>query len=196
MSSGIMELSNSLIYGSRLSCGSLEIANAKLKFSGKEPVHSKLKEVLPPSFCLYLLAFNLELCCQARFSRLLTFVSNFFWLQILNPDRAVIFVNTGLSLAQIAMSFWIFYHLRLTIWPKFADQIPALEAKEHQAGNNPIEAHIVSWVRSDLCLVGWTKFHASIYSSANVLLFGWCLLHLLCAMFNMPGSLNLFYSTT
>ncbi|TVU15982.1 hypothetical protein EJB05_39528, partial [Eragrostis curvula] len=48
MSSGIMELSNSLIYGSRLSCGSLEIANAKLKFSGREPVNLKLKEILNP----------------------------------------------------------------------------------------------------------------------------------------------------
>ncbi|KAK3141673.1 hypothetical protein QOZ80_4BG0336940 [Eleusine coracana subsp. coracana] len=48
MSSGIMELSNSLIYGNRLSCGSLEIANAKLKFSGREPVHLKLKEILNP----------------------------------------------------------------------------------------------------------------------------------------------------
>ncbi|CAD6262529.1 unnamed protein product [Miscanthus lutarioriparius] len=48
MSSGIMELSNSLIYGNRLCCGSLEIANAKLKFSGREPVHLKLKEILNP----------------------------------------------------------------------------------------------------------------------------------------------------
>lgn len=45
MSSGIMELSNSLIYGNRLCCGSLEIANAKLKFSGKQQVHFKFKEV-------------------------------------------------------------------------------------------------------------------------------------------------------
>jgi DNA replication ATP-dependent helicase Dna2 len=45
MSSGIMELSNSLIYANRLCCGSLEIANAKLKFSGREPMHLKLKEV-------------------------------------------------------------------------------------------------------------------------------------------------------
>uniref|UniRef100_J3M0U5 DNA replication ATP-dependent helicase/nuclease n=1 Tax=Oryza brachyantha TaxID=4533 RepID=J3M0U5_ORYBR len=48
MSSGIMELSNSLIYGDRLSCGSLEIANSKLKLSGREPVHLKLKEILNP----------------------------------------------------------------------------------------------------------------------------------------------------
>ncbi|XP_066344355.1 DNA replication ATP-dependent helicase/nuclease JHS1-like [Miscanthus floridulus] len=48
MSSGIMELSNSLIYGNRLCCGSLEIANAKLKFSGRERVHLKLKEILNP----------------------------------------------------------------------------------------------------------------------------------------------------
>ncbi|KAG2574315.1 DNA replication ATP-dependent helicase/nuclease JHS1-like isoform X2 [Panicum virgatum] len=48
MSSGIMELSNSLIYGNRLCCGSLEIANAKLKFSGRETVQLKLKEILNP----------------------------------------------------------------------------------------------------------------------------------------------------
>ena len=48
MSSGIMELSNSLIYGNRLCCGSLEIANAKLKFSGKQQVHFKFKEVTLP----------------------------------------------------------------------------------------------------------------------------------------------------
>ncbi|XP_052154106.1 DNA replication ATP-dependent helicase/nuclease JHS1 isoform X3 [Oryza glaberrima] len=48
MSSGIMELSNSLIYGNRLSCGSLEIANAKLKLSGRGPVRLKLKEILNP----------------------------------------------------------------------------------------------------------------------------------------------------
>ena len=46
MSSGIMELSNSLIYGNRLCCGSLEIANAKLKFSGRETVQLKLKEAI------------------------------------------------------------------------------------------------------------------------------------------------------
>ncbi|KAG8082955.1 hypothetical protein GUJ93_ZPchr0014g47069 [Zizania palustris] len=52
MSSGIMKLSNSLIYGDRLSCGSLEIANAKLKFSGREPVHLKLKEILNPDMAV------------------------------------------------------------------------------------------------------------------------------------------------
>ncbi|KAL6651284.1 hypothetical protein ACP70R_010209 [Stipagrostis hirtigluma subsp. patula] len=48
MSSGIMDLSNSLIYGDRLCCGSVEIANAKLKFSGRESVQLKLKEILNP----------------------------------------------------------------------------------------------------------------------------------------------------
>ncbi|GJN26596.1 hypothetical protein PR202_gb14540 [Eleusine coracana subsp. coracana] len=75
MSSGIMELSNSLIYGNRLSCGSLEIANAKLKFSGRTSA--------------------------------------------LEVER---------------------------------DQIPALESKEHRTVNNPTEAHIVSWVCTDLCM--------------------------------------------
>lgn len=33
MCAGIMELSNALIYGNRLRCGSSEIADAKLEFS-------------------------------------------------------------------------------------------------------------------------------------------------------------------
>ncbi|XP_072955528.1 DNA replication ATP-dependent helicase/nuclease JHS1 isoform X1 [Typha angustifolia] len=48
MSSGIMELSNTLIYGNRLRCGSSEIAEAKLKFSGKEPAALWLTEILDP----------------------------------------------------------------------------------------------------------------------------------------------------
>ncbi|OAY77110.1 DNA replication ATP-dependent helicase/nuclease DNA2, partial [Ananas comosus] len=45
MSAGIMELSNALIYGNRLRCGSSEIADAKLKYSSNEPVALWLKEV-------------------------------------------------------------------------------------------------------------------------------------------------------
>ncbi|XP_078437970.1 DNA replication helicase [Wolffia australiana] len=47
MCAGIMELSNALIYGNRLRCGSPEVANAKLIFSGSEPL-SWLKEILDP----------------------------------------------------------------------------------------------------------------------------------------------------
>ncbi|WCJ23084.1 DNA replication ATP-dependent helicase/nuclease JHS1 [Euphorbia peplus] len=50
MCQGIMELSNALIYGDRLRCGSSEIANAKLNFSSSETTSSSwLKEVLNPS---------------------------------------------------------------------------------------------------------------------------------------------------
>jgi hypothetical protein len=63
MSSGIMELSNSLIYGNRLCCGSLEIANAKLKFSGKEQVHLKFKEVTLP-FCFKFSILSIETSCS------------------------------------------------------------------------------------------------------------------------------------
>ncbi|WOL06102.1 DNA replication ATP-dependent helicase/nuclease DNA2 [Canna indica] len=45
MCAGIMELSNALIYGNRLRCGSSEVANAKLKFFNSEPIHSWLQEV-------------------------------------------------------------------------------------------------------------------------------------------------------
>lgn len=40
-----MELSNALIYGNRLRCGSSEIADAKLEYLSNEPVALWLKEV-------------------------------------------------------------------------------------------------------------------------------------------------------
>lgn len=50
MCTGIMELSNALIYGSRLCCGSSEVANAKLKLlSSIDPGALWLKEVLDPN---------------------------------------------------------------------------------------------------------------------------------------------------
>ncbi|KAI4353108.1 hypothetical protein L6164_002081 [Bauhinia variegata] len=48
MCRGIMDLSNALIYGDRLRCGSSEIANAKLQFSGLECALPWLKDVLNP----------------------------------------------------------------------------------------------------------------------------------------------------
>ncbi|KAG0498633.1 hypothetical protein HPP92_003324 [Vanilla planifolia] len=49
MCSGIMELSNLLIYGNRLRCGSPEIADAKIKLSLAEPITAWIKEVLDPN---------------------------------------------------------------------------------------------------------------------------------------------------
>ncbi|XP_061997380.1 DNA replication ATP-dependent helicase/nuclease JHS1 [Rosa rugosa] len=49
MCQGIMELSNALIYGDRLRCGSPEIANAKLNFSSSKSHSLWIKEVLNPS---------------------------------------------------------------------------------------------------------------------------------------------------
>ncbi|KAJ4958932.1 hypothetical protein NE237_026043 [Protea cynaroides] len=49
MNAGIMELSNGLIYGNRLRCGSPEIANAKLRFQCAKPSTSWLKQVLDPN---------------------------------------------------------------------------------------------------------------------------------------------------
>lgn len=49
MCAGIMELSNALIYGNRLRCGSIEVANAKIKISLAEPLTWWLKEVLDPN---------------------------------------------------------------------------------------------------------------------------------------------------
>jgi hypothetical protein len=36
----------------------------------------------------------------------------------------------------------------------FADQIPALEAKDHRTVNNPTEARIISWVCTYMCQYG------------------------------------------
>ncbi|BFG21385.1 hypothetical protein CerSpe_076590 [Prunus speciosa] len=49
MCQGIMELSNALIYGDRLRCGSPEIANAKLDFSSSKSRSSWIQEVLNPT---------------------------------------------------------------------------------------------------------------------------------------------------
>ncbi|XP_027350618.1 DNA replication ATP-dependent helicase/nuclease DNA2 [Abrus precatorius] len=48
MCQGIMDLSNALIYGERLRCGSSEIANAKLEFSGLNCGLPWLEDVLNP----------------------------------------------------------------------------------------------------------------------------------------------------
>ncbi|CAN0842535.1 DNA replication ATP-dependent helicase/nuclease JHS1, partial [Linum grandiflorum] len=48
MSEGIMQLSNALIYGDRLQCGSSEVANTKLKVPNLKSCSSWLQEVLNP----------------------------------------------------------------------------------------------------------------------------------------------------
>lgn len=45
MCAGIMDLSNALIYGNRLCCGSSEIANAQLNLSFVNPIVPWLQEV-------------------------------------------------------------------------------------------------------------------------------------------------------
>ncbi|XP_062097786.1 DNA replication ATP-dependent helicase/nuclease JHS1 [Humulus lupulus] len=49
MSRGIMDLSNALIYGDKLCCGSSDIANAKLKFSSLKFGSLWIQEILNPS---------------------------------------------------------------------------------------------------------------------------------------------------
>uniref|UniRef100_A0A803M4H9 DNA replication ATP-dependent helicase/nuclease n=1 Tax=Chenopodium quinoa TaxID=63459 RepID=A0A803M4H9_CHEQI len=46
MCAGVMKLSNALIYGEKLRCGSPDVENAKLKLSNKGPMSPWLKEVL------------------------------------------------------------------------------------------------------------------------------------------------------
>ncbi|XP_028095091.1 DNA replication ATP-dependent helicase/nuclease DNA2 isoform X1 [Camellia sinensis] len=49
MCASIMDLSNALIYGNRLRCGSSEVENAKLKYTSSKYISSWLKEVLDPN---------------------------------------------------------------------------------------------------------------------------------------------------
>lgn len=46
MCAGIMKLSNALIYGEKLRCGSQDVENAKLKLSNRGSMPSWLKEVM------------------------------------------------------------------------------------------------------------------------------------------------------
>lgn len=175
MSSGIMELSNSLIYGNRLCCGSLEIANAKLKFSGKQQVHFKFKEVTLP-FCSKFSILNIETSCYwklgfvypslsychvSSFSNLLLISVPYsfncrFWIPIgLSSLQTQVFLINSTSYILVILCLQM-----LTIWPNHTDQVPALEAKEHRTVNNPTEAYIVSWVCAGLRPWPWAIFHA------------------------------------
>ncbi|KAK6919881.1 DNA2/NAM7 helicase, helicase domain, partial [Dillenia turbinata] len=100
MCAGIMELSNSLIYGNRLHCGSSEIENAKLKFN------------------------------TLKFSSL--------WLkEVLDPNRPVVFINTGFSPLSSFLS-------------KFLDKLLDFEEKDHITVDNPLEADIIMKVTEGL----------------------------------------------
>ena len=46
MCAGIMKLSNALIYGEKLRCGSEDVENAKIKLSNKRSLPSWLMEVI------------------------------------------------------------------------------------------------------------------------------------------------------
>ncbi|XP_065859442.1 DNA replication ATP-dependent helicase/nuclease JHS1 [Euphorbia lathyris] len=69
MCEGIMELSNALIYGDRLRCGSSEIANAKLNFSTSESSSSWLKEVLNPSRSIVFINTDMLPAFEAKSSK-------------------------------------------------------------------------------------------------------------------------------
>ncbi|KAK4414336.1 DNA replication ATP-dependent helicase/nuclease JHS1 [Sesamum alatum] len=104
MCAAIMELSNALIYGNRLRCGSTEIENAKLKYK-----------------------------CSASAPA---------WLmEVLNPNKPVIFINT--------------------------DLLPAYETNDRKALNNPIEAHIIAEVTKALVLRGIERQDIGIITPYN-----------------------------
>ncbi|GAA0147626.1 RNA helicase [Lithospermum erythrorhizon] len=104
MCAPIMELSNALIYGNRLRCGSSDIANAKLQYKCVTSAPSWLKEVL-------------------------------------NPDRPVVFINT--------------------------DMLPAYEAIDLKAINNPTEAHIIAEITNTLTQRGIEEQNIGIIAPYN-----------------------------
>ncbi|KAL0380004.1 UNVERIFIED_CONTAM: DNA replication ATP-dependent helicase/nuclease JHS1 [Sesamum angustifolium] len=104
MCAAIMELSNALIYGNRLRCGSTEIENAKLKYRSSASAPAWLMEVL-------------------------------------NPNKPVIFINT--------------------------DLLAAYETNDRKTLNNPIEAHIIAEVTKALVLRGIERQDIGIITPYN-----------------------------
>uniref|UniRef100_A0A1J3JLJ2 DNA replication ATP-dependent helicase/nuclease n=1 Tax=Noccaea caerulescens TaxID=107243 RepID=A0A1J3JLJ2_NOCCA len=66
MCRGIMELSNALIYGDRLCCGSAEVANATLKLSTSSSDSSWLKKVLEPTRTVVFINTDMLRAFEAR----------------------------------------------------------------------------------------------------------------------------------
>ncbi|KAI3905112.1 hypothetical protein MKX01_017358 [Papaver californicum] len=66
MCSGVMELSNALIYGNRLRCGSSQVANAKLRFSSLKSRTSWLKEVLDTNRSVVLINTDMLPALEAK----------------------------------------------------------------------------------------------------------------------------------
>ncbi|CAB4269340.1 unnamed protein product [Prunus armeniaca] len=138
MCQGIMELSNALIYGDRLRCGSPEIANAKLDFfkfkvsfvvdTGGYGYQNLLTQLVHLSSASM---FQIHPSSVFQFQIVLReFIKSKVCLVIhdlqvvLNPTKPVIFINT--------------------------DALPAFEARDHKIVNNPMEAHIIVQVVEEL----------------------------------------------
>ncbi|KAG9452225.1 hypothetical protein H6P81_005129 [Aristolochia fimbriata] len=69
MCASIMELSNALIYGNRLRCGSSEVADAKLEIVCSKPVASWLNEVLDPKRSVAFVNTDLLSALEAKESK-------------------------------------------------------------------------------------------------------------------------------
>lgn len=63
MCAPIMELSNALMYGDRVSCGSPDVANAKLEYTSSTSLSSWLKKVIHyiSLLCLFVLSLSLTM---------------------------------------------------------------------------------------------------------------------------------------
>lgn len=112
MCAPIMELSNALIYGNRLCCGSTEVANAKLEYTSSTTSSSWLKTVI---LIIQYISLSVEVFCNL-FNMFFTVneENKISWsihlkimpcdvtlkfiidIQVLDPLRQVIFINTGL----------------------------------------------------------------------------------------------------
>ncbi|ONM14569.1 Regulator of nonsense transcripts 1-like protein [Zea mays] len=141
MSSGIMELSNSLIYGNRLCCGSLEIANAKLKFSGREPMQLKLKEILNPDRAVIFANTDQIPALEAKEHRTVN-----------NPTEAhiiswIIKELLRRGVAQDAIGIITPYNAQVNIIQQYTDCLVEVHTIDKYQGRDK-ECIIVSFVRS------------------------------------------------
>lgn len=79
-----MDLSNALIYGDRLRCGSTEIANAKLGFSTLKSGIAWVKNVRLLQVLIVLIVIGITLTEFYLFNKLLIEGNNFYFLLILS----------------------------------------------------------------------------------------------------------------
>nr|GMC75970.1 DNA replication ATP-dependent helicase/nuclease DNA2 [Ipomoea batatas] len=152
----IMELSNTLIYGNRLRCGSSEVENAKLTYSCSIAGPPWIKEVMNPNKPVIFINTDLLLAFETNDRKSLS-----------NPIEAYIIsevsnklVNTGISQEDIGI---------ITPYNSQADLI-------RQTVSKSVEIHTIDKYQGrdkDCILVSFVRSNESPKSSVSTLLGDW-----------------------